>query len=187
MINSLPPDAALVRRIARDPAALGTLYRRHVDAVLAFTYRRCGDVELAADVTSETFAAAVLASKRYRPEVAPVRTWLFGIAHHKLTDEQRRLGAERRARARLQIREDASHDDDLSSLEARLDARAFGADVLALVADLPPAERAAVTAVVLDDHELSVAAAALGITVPTLRQRVRRGVKRLTAMNGTPA
>lgn len=80
-----------------------------------------------------------------------------------------------------------AHHDDLAALEARLDARAFGASVVALVEDLPPGERAAVTAVVLDDQELSVVAADLGITVPTLRQRVRRGVQRLTAMNEAPA
>lgn len=87
------------------------------------------------------------------------------------------MGAERRARARLQIREDGNHDDDLASLEARLDARASGRGVVALVDDRPPAERAAV----IDDNELSDAAAALGITVPTLRQRVRRDARACSA------
>lgn len=185
MASETQSDESLIRRASTDPAAAGELYRRHVDAVLAFVYRRCGDVEVAADVTAETFAAALLSSKRFRPGPVPVRGWLFGIARHKLVDSQRSAGAERRARERLGIRQGVRHGDDIEALEARLDARQFGEDALRLVDDLPAAERAAVVAVVLDDRDLAEVALELDLTVPTLRQRVRRGVGRLSkSVNG---
>jgi RNA polymerase sigma-70 factor (ECF subfamily) len=63
--------------------------------------RRTGDAEAAADLTAETFAAAIVARRRFRPGVAPAGAWLFTIAHRKLVDYQRRGFAEERARRRL--------------------------------------------------------------------------------------
>lgn len=85
----------------RDAEAFGLFYRRRVDAVLAFFLRRTGDRELAADLTAETFAAALTSLPRYRPERSSALAWLFTIAHHKLVDSLRRGQVEDRARRRL--------------------------------------------------------------------------------------
>lgn len=172
-------DVTLIKRIQDDPHAVDLLYRRHVDSVYAFAFRRCGDAELAADVTAETFAAAILAAHTYRPDAAPVRGWLCGIARHKTVDAQRRNHAERRARERLGIRQPAAHHDDLDALEERLDALDRGRDIKRLVEDLPPGERQAVTAVIMGDLDPIDVAQQLDLTVPTLRKRLRRGVRRL--------
>ena len=50
--------------------------------------------EAAADLTAETFAAAIVARRRFRPGVAPAGAWLLTIAHRKLVDYQRRGFAE---------------------------------------------------------------------------------------------
>src|SRR3954465_11750859 len=52
--------------------------------------RRTGDPEAAADLTAETFAAAIVARRRFRPGVAPAGAWLLTIAHGKLVDYTRR-------------------------------------------------------------------------------------------------
>ena len=44
-----------------DVASFALFYRRHVDAMLGFFSRRTRDAELAADLTAETFAAALAA------------------------------------------------------------------------------------------------------------------------------
>ena len=61
------------------------------------------DAEAAADLTAETFAAALPGRKRYRPDRAAPATWLYGIAAHKLTDWRRRGYAEDRARGRMRM------------------------------------------------------------------------------------
>jgi Sigma-70 region 2 len=43
-------------------------YRAHVDELLGFFCRRTGDAELAADLTAETFAAALAGRRRFRSE-----------------------------------------------------------------------------------------------------------------------
>ncbi len=63
-------DEALLVAGRRDAEAFGLFYRRRVDAVLAFFLRRTGDRQLAADLTAETFAAALSALPRYSPELS---------------------------------------------------------------------------------------------------------------------
>jgi len=102
-----------------DAEAFGLFYRRRVDAVLAFFLRRTGDRELAADLTAETFAAALSALSRYSPQRSPALAWLFTIAHHKLIDSIRRGQVEDRARRRLGIEPLVFSDEDIERVEQR--------------------------------------------------------------------
>lgn len=77
-------DEALLLATPRDVEAFALFYRRHERAVLAYFQRRTHDPETAADLTAETFAAALLAAPRFSPTPAPAAAWLFGIARNKL-------------------------------------------------------------------------------------------------------
>ena len=129
MGTTAPTDEALLA--GRDPGAFERFYRRHVETLLGFFARRTHDPELAADLTAETFAAALGARRRYRPEAGAAAAWLFGIAMHKLADAQRRGYAERRARRRLGMERLELDDDDYARIEALAEAerrhRAAGA------------------------------------------------------------
>ena len=61
---SVDDDQLLARRpvIRR----FGTFYERHERLVLGDPMRRVGDPELAADFAAETFAAALVAARRFR-------------------------------------------------------------------------------------------------------------------------
>ena len=73
------PDDELLALTARQPEAFGELYERHVRAVLAFVRHEGLRTDEALDLTAEVFAAALMASRRYRPGEAPARAWLLGI------------------------------------------------------------------------------------------------------------
>src|SRR3954466_7353489 len=98
--------------VAGTAAAFGEFYDRHARAVLAYFARRTGDPEAAADLTAETFAAAIIARRRFRPGPEPASAWLFGIARHKLADFQRRGCAEDRALRRLRVQRPALDAED---------------------------------------------------------------------------
>lgn len=68
-------DDALLALTREDVEAFGVLYERHVRAVLAFLRRQGLDTETSLDLTAEVFAAALVASRRYRPGEAPARAW----------------------------------------------------------------------------------------------------------------
>ena len=84
-----------------EPGSFAVFYRRHVEDLVAFFMRRTRNAELAADLTAETFAAALVARARFDPGRGSASAWLFGIALHKLARVERRAVAERRARRRL--------------------------------------------------------------------------------------
>src|SRR5262245_18610910 len=135
-------DEELLRRTRRDALAFGEFYARHERAVFRYFYRRTADVELAADLSAECFAAALLASKRFRPGGAPAIALLFGIARNVLGRSFKRRRVEARARLRLGMPPLVLEDETLEALE-RIHAGQLLDDALA---HLPADQRAAVQA-----------------------------------------
>jgi RNA polymerase sigma-70 factor (ECF subfamily) len=168
-----------MRQAAKRPEAFDLVYRRHAKAVLSFLRMSTGSTELAADLTAEVFAAALIDAKRFKPRREPLRAWLFGIASHKAIDAHRRRGAERRARERLSMRTLTFSDDDYQRIDAQIDAERNGTPAEALLADLPAEQRDAVSRRVLDELSYTTIAAQLNITEAAARQRVSRGLARL--------
>src|SRR5688500_14174441 len=84
-----------------NPEAFGMFYDRHVRTLLAFFARRTGDPEVAADLTAETFASAIVARRRYVASGSPAVAWLFTIARRRLADYHRRGRVEAWARRSL--------------------------------------------------------------------------------------
>jgi DNA-directed RNA polymerase specialized sigma24 family protein len=69
--------------------------------VLGALARRSGDPALAAELTAETFAAAL--ARRRRRAGRPAAEWLLALAGEELAEAERSGRARRRARRRLGI------------------------------------------------------------------------------------
>jgi RNA polymerase sigma factor (sigma-70 family) len=171
-------DEALLLAGRRDAEAFGVFYRRRVDAVLAFFLRRTGDRELAADLTAETFAAALSALPRYRPQRSSALAWLFTIAHHKLVDSLRRGQVEDRARRRLGLEPLAFSDEDIERVEQRAASAAADSALLTLER-LSADQRAAVKGRVLEEAGYEELAGRLKCSESVVRKRVSRGLAEL--------
>jgi RNA polymerase sigma factor (sigma-70 family) len=168
------PDAELLRLTATAPEAFGAFYRRHVQAVLAYSRRRTGSAEIALDLTAEVFAAALLAARRYRPNEQGAAPWLYGIANHKLADSARRGRIEDRARRKLGMQPLEPSDAGLAALED-------AATSEGLLSVLPPEQRDAVRERVLDGRGYDEIAARLRCSPQVVRKRVSRGLAALRA------
>lgn len=184
MVVSTPShdDELLARFAGGDPEAFVAFYRRHLSAVLGFFLRRTGNPELAADLTAEVFAGALLAAKRYRPGERPALAWLYGIAAHKLADSRRRGRVEDAARRRLALEPLAIDDADLNRISQMADPSAAEAALAAL----PPEQRAAVFARVVDEQPYAQIAAQMRCSEMLVRQRVSRGLRALRAQMREP-
>lgn len=87
-------DEELVRRYQHglDPeGSLLELYERYRALTYGFFRRRIGVPEIAAEENQELYLTVVEHLKEFRSE-ASFRTWLFQIAHHRLTHLRRRWG-----------------------------------------------------------------------------------------------
>jgi RNA polymerase sigma factor (sigma-70 family) len=168
-------DESLLGATRTDPDAFAELYDRYESALVGYLLRRTGNVEVAVDLASEVFAAALAAAHRYRP--APDRTaaaWLFTIAQNILRDSRRRGRVEARARRRIGIREAIEYGDD--ELE-RIVALAGQSDwATRLLASLPDDQREAVRERVLGERSYDEIARELQTSELVVRKRVSRGL-----------
>jgi RNA polymerase sigma factor (sigma-70 family) len=158
--------------IQQDAASFELFYDRYFTRLLVFFSRRTPDAELAADLTAETFAAALAARRRYRRRGGRADSWLFAIAYHKLADAQRRGCAEDRARRRLGIERIELTDDDI----ARIEGLGQPDSVAALVRELPSDQREAIQAHVIEERGYDEIAAELETSEAVVRKRVSRGL-----------
>ena len=111
-------------------------YDRHVKSLLGYFARRTRDPEVAADLTAETFASALVARRRFKPGGAPAAAWLFAIAARRLADYQRRGRVEQRMRRSLEMERRAVSEADAEMI------RLLGDDAAeSMLAELPPEQR----------------------------------------------
>lgn len=165
-----------------DPEAFAAFYRRYAEDVLRYFAVRVRDPEAAADLMAETFAAALLAVRRYRPRrhgSAPA--WLFTIARSKLVDAARRGRVEARALEKLAMDPLALEDDDLQRVADLADLERSEARLSELLAGLPPKQRQSLLAHVVDERGYAEIASNLECSELVVRKRVSRALAFLRA------
>jgi RNA polymerase sigma factor (sigma-70 family) len=175
-------DAELLALTPSVAAAFDVFYVRHGEAILAFVWRQTRNRDVALDLTSEIFAIALESVARFDPAKGDARGWLFGIAKITLLASYRRQTSEQTARQRLGVTVRGYSDEDWEQAEARMDAALPG--LVDGVQDLPPAERRAVVARVLEERDYSEIAAGEDASEAAIRQRVKRGLGRLRERMG---
>jgi RNA polymerase sigma factor (sigma-70 family) len=177
-------DAQLLAAIAAcDERAFSVFYRRHLGTVVGWCVHRTRDPDLAADLTAEVFAAVLVSAARYRPSGDSATGWLLGIARNILGHSLRSGRVDARARARLGAATLVVEDQDID-LVLELAASTDGA-AGQLLSELPPDERAAVHARVIQERDYSEIASELGCSELVVRKRVSRGLSRLRAALAT--
>ena len=160
------PDETLLERARREPGAFGAFYRRHEDRMLSYFLARVGDPEVAADLTAETFAAALVSAHRFRSRREPAAAWLFGIARNTLAMSRRRGRVEARARRRLGMAPLVLTDELVERISELDDDR-----VLELVSDLPAEQQQAVRARVIDERDYADIAKDMRCSEAVVRKR----------------
>jgi RNA polymerase sigma factor (sigma-70 family) len=176
-----PDDTDEMLLSSGDAASFEQFYARHVDALLGFFARRTRDAELAADLTAETFAAALAGRRRYRPASGAASAWLYGIGIKKLADAQRRGYAERRACRRLGMERIELHDEDIERIEALGEA----VNATSLLQVLPEDQRAAIRAHIIGDWTYQEIAQRQHVSEAVVRKRVSRGLAAIRRQIGS--
>jgi len=177
LIGRSSDESLLAATRAGDADAFGVFFARHSRTVLRFVRRRVGSAELAADLTAETFAAALIAVHRDHAEQVPDgAAWLCGIARFKIIDSYREARLQNAARQQLQLERIVLEDDDLEAID-----RLAGVDapLHAALDQLSAEERAAVVERVVLDRDYSQIAHDAHDSEAAIRKRVSRGLARL--------
>jgi RNA polymerase sigma-70 factor (ECF subfamily) len=170
-------DEALLR--SGDLEDFGLFYDRYVGSLLAFFQRRVRNPEVAADLTAETFAAAMVSRRRYQARTATASVWLFAIAQHKLADFHRRGSAETRMRRRLGMEPVPVSAGDAEMIRWLGDEAATE-----ILEDLPDDQREAIRAHIVDERGYAEIARSGRVSEATVRKRVSRGLRVLRQRAG---
>lgn len=174
-------DDDLLQSTPHEPEAFALFYRRHAAPLAAYFLRRTRNPEVAADLTAETFAAALDGCRRFDPAKGPAVGWLYGIARRLLAHATLRGHVEDRARRKLGMEPLLLTDEALERVEALATADATARALHDLMDELPADQREAVHARVLEERDYAEIAVAASLSEATVRQRVSRGLARLRA------
>lgn len=162
------------------PSAFSHVYEARAQQVLTFLLRRTFDVEVARDLTAETFAQAFAHRKRFRGRTdAEAEAWLYGIARNLLAHYARRGVVERKAVERLGIQLTAIGDDEHQRVVELAGLADLRRTITDLFATLPPEQREALRLRVVDEQEYRDVAATLGVSEDAARARVSRALRSL--------
>jgi RNA polymerase sigma-70 factor (ECF subfamily) len=167
-VRDAPDEAALVRQAQRGSQdALGALFSRHWSSLYRAALAVTGDPGAAEDVAQEAFLRAVHALDRFDHR-RPLGPWLHRIAVNRAIDLARVRAARRELSAEHEAADGAA-SDVLGSLDR----------IAALVATLPPDQRAVVALRYILDYTPGEIADLLDLPRGTVNSRLRRALDAL--------
>lgn len=162
------------------PSAFVDFYRAHAEPLLLFFVRRTYDVDVAADLTSETFAQAYQSRGRFRGNTdEEAAGWLYAIAHRQLARYRHRGLVERRALQRLGWQVPELEDDEYERIEVKAGLASLRAELADAADRLAPEARIALWLRVVDELPFSEVGARLSISEEAARARVSRALRTL--------
>ena len=169
-----------LRDAGRTPSAFSCIYQAKAQEILVFFVRRTFDVELARDLTAETFALAFEHRRRFRGSTdAEAAAWLFSIARRQFGRYVRKGVIHRRAVERLGIDLPAVSADDCQRIVELAGLAELRGAVAQAFSTLPVEQRDALRLRIVEEHPYAEVAARLGVSEQTARARVSRGLRRL--------
>lgn len=162
----------------RRPSAFADFYAEHAERLLVFFARRTFDVEMAADLTAETFAQAYRSRRRFRGTTDDEAAgWLYAIARRQLVRYRRRGMVERQTLERLGLQAPTPSDDEHERIEAKAGLSVMRAQLADAARELSPDVRVAVWLRVVDELSYQEVALRLAITEEAARARVSRALR----------
>ena len=174
-------DVQLIQRtLSGNEAAFGILLQRYQKSVHALVWRKIGDFHIAEDITQDTFLQAYkkLSTLKNHNQFAG---WLYVIADRLCIDwsRKRRLTTQSLEDTPVEEIERSSYAHHVSEQrETERTERRYEL-VKRLLAKLPESERTVVTLFYLGEMTTKEIGKFLGVSVDTIKSRLRRGRKRL--------
>jgi RNA polymerase sigma-70 factor, ECF subfamily len=164
-------------------AEFEALYRANVAAVTAYFARRSAEPQTVADLTADTFVAAITSFATFDPRKGTSRAWVLGIARRIYAAHCQAHSQQRSRVERLAGRRELA-PDEIGELVDRIDAERAGRALVTGLTSLPAANRAVVELVDLAGLQPKEAAQVLGIAPGALRMRLMRARARLRKAAG---
>ncbi|HCU54440.1 MAG TPA: RNA polymerase sigma factor [Gammaproteobacteria bacterium] len=176
-------DETLMQRYRDgDAQAFEVLYRRHKGPMYRYLLRQCSSAALAEELFQDVWMNLIKARERYEPR-ARFSAWLYTLAHNRLVDHYRRQAAG------MPISYDDDPDDapliervadsEVHQPDNELDRRRQAQQLLALLTQLPEAQREAFLLRQESGLSLDEIATVTGVSMETAKSRLRYALAKL--------
>ena len=83
---NLKEEKELVKKAKKDTKVFGELYDQHYSKIFGYTLKRVADLEIAQDITSETFFKALKKLWQFRWRNISFSAWLYRIASNEIVN-----------------------------------------------------------------------------------------------------
>ncbi len=171
-------DERLLERAANgDNEAFQVLYERYRDPIFRFAYRMLGSAEAAEDVAHDCFLSLIKEPRRFDPEKASLRTYLYAAARNQAAKRYQAFGRES---AIDELRNEPRISDRYQPIRQVLDDE-LTTEVQNAIANLPPLQREALVLFEYEDLSLAEIAAVVGVDSNTVKARLFRARDKLRA------
>ncbi|MFL6651684.1 MAG: RNA polymerase sigma factor [Sulfurifustaceae bacterium] len=180
MDDSASDEDLMLRYRGGDVRAFETLYRRHNGPLYRYFLRMVRPPAVAEELFQDVWTSIVRARAEYEVR-AKFATWLYRVAHNRLIDHYRRVGAG------MPLSYGDDPDDALETIpdaEFRepaneLERRRLAQRIVELVAELPEAQREIFLLREEGGLSLEEIAAATGVPAETAKSRLRYALAKL--------
>lgn len=164
-----------------DPRAFENLYQRHKGPVYRYLLRQCRVAAIAEELFQDVWMSLIKARERYQPR-AKFTTYLYRVAHNHLIDYYRRQSSGiplSYSEEPDDLSSDVSQNGRLREAAHDLDTRRQVEQLLALIENLPDAQREVFLLREESGLSLEEIAAATGVNVETAKSRLRYAMTKL--------
>lgn len=168
----LEDEILIDRATAGDREAFGELYERYINRVYRHVFYMVNDVDVAQDLTEQTFLRALEAIQRYEKRGIPLLAWLLRIARNLSLNNQRVQ------RNNSSIRKN-SEDAVAASPESCCEAKLNGEEVRQAVGALEGDQRQVIVLRFMDGLSYADVARVLGKSVGAVRVAQYRALRAL--------
>ena len=158
--------------------AFELLVRRHSRSVRSYLFRFVGNVEIAEDLTQDTFLRVFKSRQSYR-RIAKFTTWLFTIAGNLARSEYRRRNRAQLSSIQLVSQENGEYvmdvEDDAPGLDIDLDIAMQYDRAQRALDDVPESFREVVVLRDVQDLSYEEIGSITGLPMGTVKSRIHRG------------
>jgi len=176
MAAELTDEELMVAYAAGDAAAFETLYSRHRGPLFRFMLHQVREHGTAEELYQDVWQRVITARERYRPE-ARFSTWLFQIAHNRLTDHWR--AQQHRPPAPTDAVERAEREADPQTPERQLSAFEERRRLQLALQELPADQREVVLLRLEQELSLEQIGEITGVGRETVKSRLRYALDKL--------
>ncbi len=180
-------DEALIVRLANgDRAALSLLYDQYAGAVFALILRIIANHAIAEDLLQEVFVRVWQRANTYQVGRGKVLTWIMGIAHNLAIDEIRRQQRRPQAAEQRDQQQQETLLLNLPTTEKSPEEQAWEhqlrRQMVAVLRQLPEAQRVIIELAYFDGYSQSQIATQLDEPLGTVKTRLRLGMQKLKTL-----